>query len=170
MVARTLPGKQFEVGRELRARVASAFRSEGINVAAELDTGHVPPEAPHDRAPRTSTVVLVVLFLAVFALYLLVRPVPTISGLTSDGTAGSPQNTTPTATPKPTPTRTTPHASPSPTPPSPTPYHPTTSPTSPSPEGSAHSPTSSHPASPHTSSPRRGYPAGATSPTPTSSG
>jgi moderate conductance mechanosensitive channel len=39
LVARTLPGKQFEVGRELRARVASAFRSEGIIVAAELDTG-----------------------------------------------------------------------------------------------------------------------------------
>jgi moderate conductance mechanosensitive channel len=39
MVARTLPGRQFEVGRELRARVASAFRSEGILVAAELDTG-----------------------------------------------------------------------------------------------------------------------------------
>jgi small conductance mechanosensitive channel len=39
LVARTLPGKQFEVGRELRARVASAFRSEGILVAAELDTG-----------------------------------------------------------------------------------------------------------------------------------
>jgi moderate conductance mechanosensitive channel len=39
MVARTLPGMQFDVGRELRARVASAFRSEGINVPAELDTG-----------------------------------------------------------------------------------------------------------------------------------
>ena len=39
MVARTLPGVQFDVGRELRARVASAFRSEGINVWAELDTG-----------------------------------------------------------------------------------------------------------------------------------
>jgi small conductance mechanosensitive channel len=39
MVARTLPGVQFEVGRELRARVASAFRYEGINVAAELDAG-----------------------------------------------------------------------------------------------------------------------------------
>jgi moderate conductance mechanosensitive channel len=39
LVARTLPGKQFEVGRELRARVASAFRVEGIVVAAELDTG-----------------------------------------------------------------------------------------------------------------------------------
>ena len=38
MVARTLPGKQFDVGRELRARVALAFRREGINVAAELDT------------------------------------------------------------------------------------------------------------------------------------
>ena len=39
MVARTLPGMQFDVGRELRARVASAFRSEGINVSADLDTG-----------------------------------------------------------------------------------------------------------------------------------
>lgn len=32
MVARTLPGKQFEVGRDLRARVVSAFRSQGMNV------------------------------------------------------------------------------------------------------------------------------------------
>jgi small conductance mechanosensitive channel len=39
MVARTLPGMQFDVGREIRARVASAFRREGIIVAAELDTG-----------------------------------------------------------------------------------------------------------------------------------
>ena len=39
MVARTLPGAQFEVGRELRARVASAFRYEGINVPADLETG-----------------------------------------------------------------------------------------------------------------------------------
>ncbi len=39
MVARTLPGRQFEVGRELRARVAVAFLREGIGVAAELDTG-----------------------------------------------------------------------------------------------------------------------------------
>jgi small conductance mechanosensitive channel len=38
MVARTLPGRQFEVGREIRARVASAFRREGINVPTELDT------------------------------------------------------------------------------------------------------------------------------------
>jgi moderate conductance mechanosensitive channel len=39
IVARTLPGAQFEVGRELRARIASAFRREGINVSAALDTG-----------------------------------------------------------------------------------------------------------------------------------
>jgi moderate conductance mechanosensitive channel len=39
MVARTLPGRQFDVGRELRARVTSAFQREGINVPAELDTG-----------------------------------------------------------------------------------------------------------------------------------
>ncbi len=38
MVARTLPGMQFDVGRQLRARVALAFRYEGISVSAELDT------------------------------------------------------------------------------------------------------------------------------------
>ena len=32
MVARTLPGKQFEVGRNLRARVVQAFRDQGLNV------------------------------------------------------------------------------------------------------------------------------------------
>jgi moderate conductance mechanosensitive channel len=32
MVARTLPGKQFEVGRDLRARVVLAFRDQGMNV------------------------------------------------------------------------------------------------------------------------------------------
>lgn len=42
MVARTLPGKQFDVSRELRARVARAFRREGINISAELDTGRSP--------------------------------------------------------------------------------------------------------------------------------
>jgi len=39
MVARTLPGMQFDVGREIRAQVASAFRAEGISVSADLDTG-----------------------------------------------------------------------------------------------------------------------------------
>jgi small conductance mechanosensitive channel len=39
MVARTLPGMQFDVGRQLRARVALAFRHEGISVSADLDTG-----------------------------------------------------------------------------------------------------------------------------------
>jgi small-conductance mechanosensitive channel len=45
VVARTLPGKQFEVGRELRARIAVALRSEGIIVAPMLDT-----EAPSGQA------------------------------------------------------------------------------------------------------------------------
>jgi small-conductance mechanosensitive channel len=40
IVARTLPGVQFDVGREIRARVATAFRAEGIIVSAELETGH----------------------------------------------------------------------------------------------------------------------------------
>jgi len=45
IVARTLPGKQFEVGRELRARIADALRTEGIVVAPTLDT-----EAPSGQA------------------------------------------------------------------------------------------------------------------------
>ncbi|WP_433562603.1 mechanosensitive ion channel family protein [Nocardia sp. CA-151230] len=35
MVARTLPGKQFEVGRDLRVRVAAALRREGLSVGAD---------------------------------------------------------------------------------------------------------------------------------------
>src|SRR3954452_15486712 len=40
MVARTLPGKQFEVGRDLRARVVLAFRDQGMRVP--------PPTAVHE--------------------------------------------------------------------------------------------------------------------------
>ena len=32
LIARTLPGKQFEVGRALRARIVQAFREEGMHV------------------------------------------------------------------------------------------------------------------------------------------
>jgi small-conductance mechanosensitive channel len=38
IVARTLPGKQFDVGRRLRQRIAVALRTEGIHVAPTLDT------------------------------------------------------------------------------------------------------------------------------------
>lgn len=38
MVARTLPGKQFQVGRALRVRVVTALRRAGITVSAELET------------------------------------------------------------------------------------------------------------------------------------
>jgi small conductance mechanosensitive channel len=34
MVARTLPGRQFEVARELRTRVAMALHSRGVNIEA----------------------------------------------------------------------------------------------------------------------------------------
>jgi small-conductance mechanosensitive channel len=44
MVCRTLPGKQFEVGRELRARIATALRREGIILALDLETSSVPPD------------------------------------------------------------------------------------------------------------------------------
>ena len=41
MVARTLPGKQFQVGRLLRARIAGALRDQGITVTPQLDTASV---------------------------------------------------------------------------------------------------------------------------------
>ena len=40
IVARTLPGKQVEVGRELRSRVPVAFGAEGVAVSASLDTAN----------------------------------------------------------------------------------------------------------------------------------
>jgi len=47
MVARTLPGKQFEVGRNLRARVVLAFREQGLNVP--------PPTAVDQPAPEMAS-------------------------------------------------------------------------------------------------------------------
>jgi moderate conductance mechanosensitive channel len=44
MVARTLPGKQFVVGAELRIRIAAGLRQEGINLPTALGTGE--PTAP----------------------------------------------------------------------------------------------------------------------------
>ena len=41
IVARTLPGKQFVVGRELRASIATALREEGIVVPPDLETSGV---------------------------------------------------------------------------------------------------------------------------------
>jgi len=43
VVARTLPGRQFEVGRELRARIAIALRAEGIVMPAEEATTAAAP-------------------------------------------------------------------------------------------------------------------------------
>jgi len=41
MVSRTLPGKQFVVGRELRARVATALREAGIATTPEVENRRV---------------------------------------------------------------------------------------------------------------------------------
>ena len=38
LVTRTLPGKQFDVGRILRARIAAGLRHEGIHLPANIDT------------------------------------------------------------------------------------------------------------------------------------
>jgi small conductance mechanosensitive channel len=43
VVARTLPGKQFDVSRQLRARIATALREEGIILPAEPDAGALAP-------------------------------------------------------------------------------------------------------------------------------
>jgi moderate conductance mechanosensitive channel len=42
LFARTLPGKQFDVGRILRARITAGFLREGINLAAGLETAQPP--------------------------------------------------------------------------------------------------------------------------------
>lgn len=39
LVVRTLPGKQFEVGREVRSRIALAMRAEGLAVRPSVETG-----------------------------------------------------------------------------------------------------------------------------------
>jgi small conductance mechanosensitive channel len=39
LVARTLPGKQFEVGEKLRLRIAAGLLREGINLPTALETG-----------------------------------------------------------------------------------------------------------------------------------
>ena len=51
IVARTLPGKQFEVGRDLRARVALALSREGVSLRATSNEDDVRDEAlAEDRA------------------------------------------------------------------------------------------------------------------------
>lgn len=51
LVARTLPGKQFQVGRELRVRVAAVLQPEGITVAPDVSTAGVAEEpSGHDRS------------------------------------------------------------------------------------------------------------------------
>src|SRR3954470_15599867 len=46
VVARTLPGKQFEVGRDLRARIVLALRREGLSLPPQSEDGSEPETAP----------------------------------------------------------------------------------------------------------------------------
>jgi small conductance mechanosensitive channel len=41
VVARTLPGKQFVVSRELRGRIATALQMEGIALSADIEEGDI---------------------------------------------------------------------------------------------------------------------------------
>src|SRR3954466_8868581 len=50
VVARTLPGKQFEVGRDLRARIVLAFRRQGLTLPPQSEDGEAPTEVWHDHA------------------------------------------------------------------------------------------------------------------------
>ncbi len=52
LVARTLPGKQFEVGRAIRARITEALLHEGIHVPTALDTA--PPSVAEDHTAATT--------------------------------------------------------------------------------------------------------------------
>lgn len=53
MVARTLPGRQFEAGRMLRSRIAAAFRREGIVVPTTLATARPTAQESPDGATET---------------------------------------------------------------------------------------------------------------------
>jgi moderate conductance mechanosensitive channel len=60
LVARTLPGKQFEAGRQLRERVILALIRAGIGTAAEakvsvVDDGSVPPAEVAERSSSEKT-------------------------------------------------------------------------------------------------------------------
>lgn len=46
VVARTLPGKQFEVGRDLRVRIVLAFRDQGMKVVPPPAAGDAPTAQP----------------------------------------------------------------------------------------------------------------------------
>lgn len=132
-----------------------------------------PPRKRRFGRPRTSTIVLAVAFVAVFALWILVRPVPVTTYTTPDGrtftvrqgsgTATVPGlNPAPTQTSAPSPTATpTRHRTQSPTPTASPDQSPTQSPTS----GQSYSPTGTAPATSAPSPTRSPAPAG--SPTPT---
>ena len=51
VVANTLPGKQFDVGRILRARIAAALRHEGINLPPTIDTADPTATDPISAGP-----------------------------------------------------------------------------------------------------------------------
>jgi hypothetical protein len=57
MVARTLPGKQFEVGRDLRARVVLAFRRQGLTLPTPQEGGYsstgTPPSPAGQPTPQS---------------------------------------------------------------------------------------------------------------------
>jgi len=56
LVARTLPGKQFDVGRELRARAATALRQQGLPLCSDLVGTSLDPDPPSVPEPTAAGV------------------------------------------------------------------------------------------------------------------
>jgi small-conductance mechanosensitive channel len=52
VVARTLPGRQFEVGRDLRARIVLAFRRAGLTLTPAPPPDPAPPAGPSRQAAQ----------------------------------------------------------------------------------------------------------------------
>ena len=74
-VARTLPGKQWDVGQELRGRIADAFREAGIVAPPSLVAAAAHPG--RDRPPvHLDALVLAASVVVTLVVYLSVRPEP----------------------------------------------------------------------------------------------
>ena len=106
LVVRTLPGKQFDVGRALRARIAAGLLREGIHLptglgTAEFDRDHLM------RRVRISTWLLAAVFLGTLVIYVLVK-LPSMPA--AGATPAAPATVQPTSSPQPASTTAAPRA------------------------------------------------------------
>ena len=113
LVTRTLPGKQFDVGRILRARIAAGLRRRGNPLAGQPRYGRV-DRGRLMRRVRTSTWILTAVFLVALVTYVLVRPAQTATAgnrsTTGQSSSSSPTSPARARTPSPPATTSTPTA------------------------------------------------------------